>query len=206
MDSLAHIFHDGHSYNGRGIETVTAGDGARYNSITRLAPKSAGRGVLLDVARYLGRPWLEPGESIQGDVLADCAAAQGVEVREGDFVLVRTGHLERKLGEGAWGDYVGGPAPGLGLSTAGFLAERHAVAVATDTWSGEVTPFETPDLLFPLHVALLVNAGIYLGEIWDLGALAADCAEHRVYEFFLAAQPLLVTGAVGSPLTPLAIL
>jgi kynurenine formamidase len=77
--------------------------------------------------------------------------------------------------------------------------------VATDTYGVEVFPFETAEVRFPVHVALLIHAGIYLGEMWDFEALADDCARDGIYEFFLAAPPLTVTGAVGSPINPLAI-
>ncbi|MFV2175866.1 hypothetical protein ACFHW2_17830 [Actinomadura sp. LOL_016] len=51
----------------------------------------------------------------------------------------------------------------------------------------------------------LVNAGVYIGEMWDLDAPAADCAADGRYDFFLTAAPLTITGAVGSPINPLAI-
>lgn len=205
-DAFAHFFHGGETYNGRDYDSVTASQGALYNSITNLSASAVGRGVLLDIPRSVGRPWLEPGEAIQTEHLEACAEMQGVEIGEGDFVLVRTGHLERRVAEREWGDFAGGPAPGLGLSSAEFLASHHVVAVAVDTWGAEVIPFEVPGVVCPLHAALLVNAGIYIGEMWDLSELAADCAAHRVYEFFLTAPPLLITGAVGSPLNPIAIL
>jgi hypothetical protein len=47
--------------------------------------------------------------------------------------------------------------------------------------------------------------GMMLGEIWDLEALGADCAQDGVYEFLLAAPPLTVAGGVGSPINPVAI-
>ena len=47
--------------------------------------------------------------------------------------------------------------------------------------------------------------GIPFGEIWDLEAIGNDCAEDGVYEFLLAAPPLPITGAVGSPLNALAV-
>jgi kynurenine formamidase len=202
-DAFPHFFYDGVTYGGRGFDSVTTLDGAAHNSITNLADRAVGRGVLLDVARHFGREALDPGDAIQAEDLAACATAQGVAVRTGDFVLVRTGHLERRRGD--WGDYAGGPAPGLGLSCAEFLCDHEVTAVATDTWGVEAIPFETPDLMSPLHVVLLVNAGVYLGEMWDMEALAADCAADGVHEFFLTAPPLMVTGAVGSPLNPQAI-
>jgi len=47
--------------------------------------------------------------------------------------------------------------------------------------------------------------GLMLGEIWALDELGADCAQDKIYEFMLVAQPLLIPGAVGSPVAPLAI-
>jgi hypothetical protein len=38
-----------------------------------------------------------------------------------------------------------------------------------------------------------------------LEELAADCAADGVYEFFLTAAPLPITGAVGSPVNPIAV-
>ena len=204
-DALCHIFHRGLTYNNRDANSVNSLDGARFNSITNLKDRSIGRGVLLDVARWAGRSWLEPGESIQAIHLQECAAAQGVEVREGDFVLVRTGQIAHCRALGAWGDYDGGPAPGLGVSAADFLCPHNIVAVATDTWGVETKPYESTGMVAPLHVVFLVNAGIYMGEMWDLEDLASDCAEDGVYEFLVAAQPLTITGSVGSPLNPVAV-
>jgi kynurenine formamidase len=203
-DALCHIFYGGRTYNGRGPESVDS-RGAQFNSITNLRDRAVGRGVLLDIPRWAGRPWLEPGEAIQAEDLDACARAQGVEVGEGDFVLVRTGQLAACRAAGAWGDYAGGPAPGLGVSAAEFLCPRAVTAVALDTWGIEAIPYECGDVRAPLHVVLLVNAGVYIGEMWDLEQLAEDCADDGVYEFLLVAAPLTITGAVGSPLNPVAI-
>lgn len=202
-DAFCHVFYDGRTYNGRGAETVT-NMGAEFNSITNFR-RAAGRGVLLDIPRHLGRPWLEPGEAVQSQDLERCAESQGVEVGEGDFVLVRTGQIAQCRNRGNWGDYAGGPAPGLGLDSAKFLCERHVAAVATDTWGMEVKPYECESLVAPMHIILLVNAGVHVGEMWDLEELAEDCAQDGTFEFFLSAPPLTISGAVGSPLNPLAI-
>nr|WP_198543210.1 hypothetical protein [Pseudofrankia sp. BMG5.36] len=47
--------------------------------------------------------------------------------------------------------------------------------------------------------------GLTLGEMFNLEDLAADCAADGVWDFLLVAPGLKVTGAVGSPVTPLAI-
>ena len=119
---------------------------------------------------------------------------------------MRTGRIGLVRERGEWGDeYAGGPAPGLAISASEFLCERGVAAVATDTWGIEVLPNETPDVFQPLHIILLVNAGIHIGEMFDLEALAADCREDGVYEFMFVAPPLTVTGSVGSAINPQAI-
>lgn len=203
-DALCHVMFQGSGYNGRGYDSVTSA-GARFNSITNLRERAVGRGVLLDLPRWLGRPWLDPGDVVQAEDLEACARHQGVEVGEGDFLLVRTGHLAQCRAEGDWGTYCAGTSPGLGLGAADFLCPRHVVGIATDTWGIEAIPYETEDVRAPLHVVLLVNAGVYIGEMWDLEALAEDCASDGRFTFFLAAQPLTITGSVGSPINPLAI-
>jgi kynurenine formamidase len=200
-DGLAHIFWKGKMYNGFDAGHVTAGGAARCG-IEVLRTSFVMRGVLLDVARHKGVDCLEPGYAITADDLDATASAQGVEIRTGDAVIVRTGMTETRRGD--WGDYNGGPAPGLSLHTAPWLHAHDVAAIATDTWGCEVRPNEI-DLFQPLHVVALVNMGIPFGEIWDLQAIGEDCAEDGVHEFMLSAAPLPITGAAGSPLNALAI-
>ncbi|WP_439030555.1 cyclase family protein [Gordonia terrae] len=202
-DALCHIFYDGQTYNGHGPGSVT-GNGATHNSVTTMVDRAVGRGVLLDIPRMLGRDHLDPGDAIQDSDLQRWVDETETAVGEGDFVLIRTGHLAHRR-ESGWGDYVAGPSPGLGISGAAWLARRRVAAVAADTWGLEVLPSECPDIAHPVHILLMVNAGVRIGEIWDLDHLATDCAEDGVHEFFLTAPPLPITGAVGSPLIPLAI-
>ena len=178
-DALAHIYHEGKMYNGYGTEAVNS-LGANKNSITNVKDKMVSRGVLLDIAHLKGKRWLDVSEPIGKDELEAAAEKEGVEVGEGDIVLVRTGRLGLVRERGSWGDeYSGGPAPGLAISASEFLCERKVAAVATDTWGIEVLPNETPDVFQPLHIILLVNAGIHIGEMFDLEDLAADCADGR---------------------------
>jgi kynurenine formamidase len=203
-DALAHIFYRGQMYNGHGLEKVTS-QGATVNSIDKIADGVAGRGVFLDMARHHGVPWLEAGHAISSADLTACAERQGVEIRSGDVVLIRTGQMAQVRAEGSWGEYDSGPAPGIGIDSAHWFAEHEIAALATDTWGAEVLPNETPDVFQPLHLILLVNAGMTIGEIFDLERLGEVCEEKGRYEFFFTAPPLPITGAVGSPVNPLAI-
>ena len=203
-DALAHVSFEGKMYNGYDASWVSS-RGAMRNAISVAADKVVSRGVLADLPRWQGKPWLEPGQVITGDDLQACLTAEGIAVESGDIVLVRTGRMGRMRAEGAWGDYAGGPCPGLGISVAEWLHEHEVAAIATDTWAAEVVPMETTDVWVPLHIIAIVHMGILLGEIFDLEDVAADCAEDGIYEFQFVGPPLPFTRAVGSPLNPLAI-
>lgn len=203
-DALAHVFYDGRMYNNREVRWVTS-RGALFNAVDRMRHGIVGRGVLLDLPRYRRVRWLENGTPIRPEELDACAESQGVAIESGDIVLVRTGMMTRCLDEGSWQGYCGGPAPGLSVFCAGWLHEREVAALATDTWGVEVIPNETPDCFQPLHMIALRDIGVVFGEIFHLDALAEACAEDGNYAFLFTAPPLPITGAVGSPINPLAI-
>lgn len=199
-DALCHIFFEGQLWNGRSAALVTA-NGAAANAITSYVDRIAMRGVLLDVARNKGVEALEPGYAVGVDDLEATAATAGVALRKGDAVLVRTGFLGARRGR--WGDCAGGPAPGLSLHTAPWLHRHQVAAIVSDTWGIEVRPNEV-GLFQPLHIVALVRMGLAFGEIFDLDALARDCAGDGVYECFFVAPPLPITGAAGAPVSALA--
>ena len=203
-DALSHVFYDGKMYNDRDISLVTS-RGARKNGIEAVKNGVVGRGVLLDLPRHRGELWLENGFAIGPELLDACAEDEGVAIESGDIVLVRTGMMTRCLDEGSWDGYCGGPAPGLSVHCSGWLYEREIAAVCTDTWGIEVLPNETEDCFQPLHMISLRNTGVLFGEIFHMDALADACAEDRRYTFLFTAPPLPITGAVGSPINPLAI-
>ena len=204
-DGLGHIFDHGRAWNGRRAEQVVTSDGDLVTGIEHMAPHVAGRGVLLDAGRVLGPDGeLPDGHPITAEQLDATADAHGVAVGRGDIVLVRTGRLARARREG-WGEYAGGPCPGLSFTTAGWLHGKEVAALATDTWGMEVRPNEFDHSFQPLHQVAIPHIGLLIGEMWDLDELAGHCADDGVYEFWLTAAPLPVTGAVGAPVNPIAV-
>jgi kynurenine formamidase len=203
-DALAHIVFEKKIYNGYDATDVGS-KGAIRNDIANARDRVVGRGVLLDVPRSRGTPWLEPGDRIHAADLEACERSQGVLVRRGDIVLIRTGQMAQCRHAGSWGSYAAGSAPGLALDTAQWIHDRELAAIATDTWGMEVLPNETEDVFQPLHIILIVHMGLLVGEIFELEALADDCVADGRYEFLMSAAPLPITGAVGSPVNPLAI-
>jgi kynurenine formamidase len=203
-DGLGHIFRHGKMYGGRDASLVSS-TGAARNGIEHYKNKIVSRGVLLDIARDRGVDALRPGEPIYIEDLDACAARQRVSVEPGDIVLVRTGDVGRRLKERSWGTFSAGDAPGLSFLTAPWLYDRRIAGLATDTWGAEVRPNELPGSFQLLHLVMVVNMGLLVGEIFDLEALAEDCAADGVYEFMFVAPPLPITRAVGSPINPQAI-
>ncbi|MBY3064779.1 cyclase family protein [Rhizobium laguerreae] len=203
-DALCHIFLGDKMYNGYDASLVDV-KGAKKNGIEHVRDKMVGRGVLLDVARYKNVDSLNDGYAISRQDLDGCAAAQGVEIRKGDFVIVRTGHQERCLSKGDWTGYAGGSAPGFGFETCYWLKEKDIAAICSDTWGCEVRPNETNEANQPWHWVVIPAIGISMGEIFYLKELAQDCAEDGVYEFFFSAPPLHLPGGAGSPINPQAI-
>jgi kynurenine formamidase len=179
--------------------------GAKKNGIEKTRAKMAGRGVLLDVARHCGVESFEDGVALTIDDLRATAERQRVAIERGDFVIVRTGQMERCLKNGDWGGYAGGDAPGLAFETADWIFRSEIAAICTDTWGCEVRPNETKDASQPWHWVVIPLIGITMGEIFYLKDLADDCERDGVYEFFFCAPPLPITGAVGSPINPMAI-
>lgn len=203
-DGLAHVFFEQKMYNGYSASHVNSA-GAQRNSVTKAADRMVGRGVLLDLPRALGVDRLQPGHPIGRTELDQACETQQVSVGRGDFLLLRTGAMCAVAERGDWGDYAGGPAPGLGLDSVTWLHEREVAGVAIDTWDAEVRPAQTPDVAVPVHIVLLVHMGLWLGEIFDLEQVARHCEDTNVSEFLFVAPPLCITGAIGSPLNPLAI-
>jgi kynurenine formamidase len=217
-DSLRHILHPREGfYNGTSREEVVAGGGRL--GIENMARRGiAGRGVLLDVARYLegaGQPIdCTVATVIDRSALDGCRAAQGVDVRTGDILLVRTGWLR-------WYTSVAMPeqkraisgdamtnlrAPGIGPDEemAKYLWDLHIAAVAADNPALEPWP-PGPERQGFMHFRLIPLLGMPIGELWWLDDLADDCATDGVCESFFTSAPLNVPGGVGSPPNALAI-
>lgn len=203
-DALCHIFLDDKMYNGYDARLVDA-RGAKKLGIEHVRDKMVGRGVLLDVARFKGVDSLDDGYAITIADLKDTAAAQKVEIRKGDFVIVRTGHQERCLAKGDWSGYAGGGAPGFAFETCYWIRETDIAAICSDTWGCEVRPNETDEANQPWHWVVIPAIGISMGEIFYVKELAADCVADGVYEFFFCAPPMHLPGGAGSPINPQAI-
>jgi kynurenine formamidase len=204
-DGLGHVWYDGKIWNGYDARTTIGGlDKASVEPIAQRGV--VGRAVLLDMARFRGKPTLDSAETFMHEDLLACAQAQGVELRKRDILVIRTNFLQLffDLGDKF---YEGFCEPGLVYSPelVQWFADMEIPNLVTDTIANEVTFDPNNGVALPLHCALMRNLGVTLTEIADLEKLAADCADDGRYEFFYAAAPLKVAQGSGSPVNPLAI-
>jgi kynurenine formamidase len=217
-DSLRHIRHPEYGwYNGVCDEQIVVGDGGKLGIDVFARWGIAGRGVLLDVGRYLraeGRPLDQASSTVitPGDLEA-CRKSQGTDVRTGDILLVLTGWLTWYLNgttpeeREEMADRNKLRAPGLGppREMAAYLWDLHVAAVAADNPALEAWPPASREADGFMHMTLIPLFGMPIGELWQLDDLAADCAADGRYEFFFTSAPLNVPGGVGSPPNALAI-
>jgi kynurenine formamidase len=197
IDALCHQACDLTMYGGVPVTGTETPAGFTQLGVETVPPLLT-RGVLLDVPGWKGVPHLPPRYEITADELRACAAAQGVEVRAGDTLLVRTGFAPLWHDEAAYLD-----AAGVAKSGTLWAAERGVAAVGADNMAWDVPGVRDPETGATLfaHVYLLPQRGVYILENLTLEELAAD----RRYEFAFVAVPLKFTGATGSPIRPLAL-
>jgi kynurenine formamidase len=201
-DALAHVSYEGKLYNGVSSSSAITAAGASKMGIDKITTLVS-RGVLLDVARAKGVDRLEGGYPITGDDLDAAAALGKVDVRAGDIIMVRTGQMQLFF-DGDREAY-GSPCSGPSLQTVEWFHSHDVAAVATDNIVFEVFPCEREDAMLPVHLLHLVDMGMTQGQNWNFEELAADCADDGRYTCFLDASPMPFTGAVGSPVNPVAI-
>ncbi|HXG03250.1 MAG TPA: cyclase family protein, partial [Candidatus Binatia bacterium] len=202
VDTPAHYFWQGRLYNGRSCNLVTSREGAQVESVDLLRDGVVSRGVLLDVAAVRGR-WLGAGEGVMPEDLEAAEKAQGVQVEEGDILLVRTGYYARRLAEGPRNPIRDG-SPAVHVAAAPWLRERGVAMLGSDTHN-DIAPLPYPRLGNALHIVALVAMGLWLIDNANLEDLARACAARRRWAFMLTLAPLRLPAATGSPVNPIAL-
>jgi len=204
MDALCHIAYKGLLYNGRPATSVSV-CGANEHDITAYANGIVGRGILIDVPRYRGIKWLEPGEAVTREEIEDVERAEGVRLEEGDIMVFRTGHHRRRLELGAWDPgYTGQGRAGLDPYSLTLLRERK-VSVFLPDGDGEVVPSYIEGIQYPIHPLQITAMGMVCADSLQLEELTRVCEEEGRFEFMVVIAPLCIPKGTGSPINPIAI-
>lgn len=200
IDALSHMWRQDQLYNGHPADRVRS-YGATRCGIDKLGPLVA-RGVLLDVAAYLGVPRLAPTFRIDGDTLEATASAAGVTVQPGDVVLIRTGWSTVFADDpSSYGD----EQPGLCYNGGTWLMDRDVVAIGSDNVAvGALDPGGT------FHGT--VDEDIHMLTLWEFGVpllemlWLEELSETKRADFLFVVAPLAIVGGTASPVTPVAVL
>jgi kynurenine formamidase len=205
IDALCHIAYRGQLYNGLPATSVTT-SGADVLDITEYGQGVVGRGVLLDIPRLRGVPWLEPGTAVTRAELEEAERSQGVSLGPGDLFVFRTGHHRRRLELGPWDNgYTGEGKAGLHVDAMPLLHERQIAGFLPDG-DGETVPGTVDGIAYPVHPLQITAMGMLASDSLNLEELAEACAEEQRWEFLVVLAPLFVPKATGSPFNPIAVI
>jgi kynurenine formamidase len=204
LDALAHHFIGGKMYNGFAQkEYVSMKDGAAKASIHQVKDGIFTRGILMDIPRLKGVPYLEPGTPIYVEDLEAWEKQAGIKVSSGDALFIRTGRWVRraKLGPSTTGE------AGLDASVIPWLRQRDVAVIGSEA-ALSVTPIPPSsqitdaDDYLPLHNFVLVIYGMNVIDNCDLTALGEAASARKRWEFLVTAAPLPLRHGTGSPINP----
>ena len=199
LDGLCHIFYKDKLYNGRDYRDVVTEDGCSLMDTTQVKDGLVTRGVLVDMPRLKGVPYLEPGTKLYREDIEAWEEHAGVRLGPGDALLLRTGRWVHREEVGPTREMAGWDA-----SVIPFLAERDIALLGAD--SVHEAPNSVPGLrVNPIHRFAIVARGMNLLDNIDLDAAAETAARLGRWEFLLVIAPLRVPGGTGSPVNPIAI-
>ena len=203
IDGFAHRFFDGKMWNGVPIaDTVTMESGASRNSILTMKHGIVTRGVLYDIARLKGVPYLQPGQRIFVEDLEAWEAMSGVKAGPGVAILLRWGRWARQEDLGPFD--TGAEAAGFDNTVIPWLKERDVAIIGWET-PGYV-PQPAGDLpRLALHDFALTMLGVHHLDRADFEDLAEAAAERNRWEFMLTIAPLPIPNGTGSPVNPIAV-
>ena len=200
IDALCHVWDSEGMWDGKKPDETLTFNGANYGTVDAWSDGILTRGVLLDVPRHRGTDYVTLDNPVHGWELDEIAAAEGVEIRPGDAVMVYSGREKYAADHG--GNWAGETArPGLHASCLRFVRDSDISILGWDMMDASPNEYDLPwsvhGVIFAYGVALLDNA--------LLEPLADACAEEGRHEFMLTINPLNVVGGTGSPVNPIAV-
>ena len=109
IDALCHVWDENGMWDGRKPEDTLTFQGANYGTVDAWSDGILTRGVLLDVPKHRGKPYVTVEEPVHGWELEDIVREQGVTLEPGDAVMVYSGREAFSAEhEGIWANSVSG--------------------------------------------------------------------------------------------------
>ena len=201
IDALCHILYKDQTYNGYARADVNTDQGCTKLGIQNLKNGIVTRGVLIDIPRLRGLPYLEPGTAVYVEDLEAWEKKAGVKIASGDAIFLRTGRWARREKLGPWN--VGQGAAGLHASVAPWIKARGVAFLGSDA-AEDVTPSMVEGIALPIHTLMITGLGMNLLDNQDLEAVGETAAKLNRWEFMLTIAPVPVTGGTGFPLNAIA--
>jgi kynurenine formamidase len=206
LDGLCHVWNADGMWNGRDPARDAPLAGPRWAGIENWRDGIVTRGVLLDVASRRPRGFVEDSQPVTGDELSEVAAANGIESRPGDAVIIHSGREAWTAAHDLpWGAERPGESyarPGLSSSCLEFLHDWDPSIVVWDMMDAVPSDCGVPH---PVHTIIFIQ-GVGLLDNALIEPLARRCAELNRTDFMFCVAPLVIPGGTGSPVNPLAIL
>jgi kynurenine formamidase len=201
MDSLCHMLYKGQTYNGYATADVNGEAGCSKLGIENMRNGYVTRGILMDIPRLKGLPYLEPGTPIFVEDLEAWEKKAGVKVSAGDALLIRTGRWARRAKLGAWA--IGQSEAGLHASTMQWLKDRGVALIGSDS-ALDVVPSLVEGQALPVHILVIAALGLNILDNQDLEPLGELADKQKRWEFMLTVAPVPVVGGTGFPVNAIA--
>jgi kynurenine formamidase len=201
IDALCHFLYKGQTYNGHPTAEINTEKGCTQLSIDKLKNGIVTRGVLFDIPRLKGLPYLEPSTPVFVEDLEAWEKKAGFRVSSGDAIFLRTGRWARRAVRGPIN--AGQSEPGYHASVGPWLKERGVSFLAADV-AQDVKPSLVEGIASPVHTLAITALGLDIIDNLDLEAVAEAAAKLNRWEFLLVVAPVPVTGGTGFPVNPLA--
>jgi kynurenine formamidase len=202
VDSLAHFFWNGKTYNGKPAHLVSTSLGATVCAVTAAKQGFITRGVLVDVPLIRGIDWVERGEGVSPDDILVAEKHCGFKVEEGDILLIRTGQLHRRNVEGPVERAAGSTA--CQAACLPLFHERGIAVMGSDT-GNDVSPAQYEKVPQPIHQVGITAMGLWILDNANLEDLAEACRQRNRWEFMVTIGPLPLHNTTGSPVNPIAV-
>ena len=202
VDSLAHFFWEGKTYNGFPAHMVSTSLGATFGSVEEAKNGMISRGVLVDVPMIRNIDWLERGEGVMPEDILAAEERCGFQVEEGDILLIRTGQLHRRNVEGPVDESLGSTACQAACLP---LFHQRGIAVLGSDTGNDVEPVQYPRVPLPIHQVGITAMGIWILDNANLEELADACRQRNRWDFMASIEPLRLHNTTGSPVNPIAI-